>query len=371
MTLFSRVCRFADGARRRVAPRRTDVFSRASLGSSILAGQRLVTVDVGAALGLLPHWHLLDSVACVYQIEPRSEACDELRRVNDLEGMSDTRRVLCAAVAGTEGPRTLYVSNAPTGTSLLRMDPAAERDCGDYVDSQYLLPITERQITTRRLSSLMDEAGEAHVDLIKLDIQGAELEALEGLGAGRLTDLLGVELEVGMHAFYPKEARFPAVDQFMEENGFELFDVRVARVRRPLADKADGYEKSIFSVEPNSPTIAARLWEFDAIYFRKKSLLLERRDAGVIRRMALVYATYNFYSEAHSLVEKAQAAGIFDGDTAHDLKQLIVDLHFVVNYRPWFADTRFWRAVRRIGVRLSPRNAPRWCQHMYQGYPNG
>ncbi len=371
MTVFSRVCRVADGVRRRVAPRRTDMFSRASLGRSILADQRLVAIDVGAALGLLPHWHLLDSVAQVYQIEPRSEACDELRRANDLEGMSDTRRVLCAAVAGTEGPRTLYVSNAPTGTSLLRMNPEAERDCGDYVDSQYLFPITERQITTRRLSSLMDEAREDHVDLVKLDIQGAELEALHGLGPARLASLLGVELEVGMHAFYPKETRLPAVDQFMGENGFELFDVRVARVRRPLGDKEESYERSVFSVDSNSPTIAARLWEFDAIYFRKKSVLLDQRDAGAIRRMALVYAAYNFYSEAHSLVMKAQAAGIFDGETALDLKQSIVDLHFVANYRPWLADTRFWRTVRRIGVRLSPRNAPRWCQHMYQGYPNG
>jgi FkbM family methyltransferase len=369
MTLFSRACGLADGIRRRVAPRRTDQFSRASLGNSILAGQRLVAIDVGAALGLLPHWHLLDSVSHIYQIEPRPEACEELQRVNVLEGMGDTRRVLCAAVAGTEGPRTLYVSNAPTGTSLLRMNPAAERDCGDYVDSRYLFPITERQITTRRLGSLMDEASEVNVDLVKLDIQGAELEALQGLGSSRLANLLGVELEVGMHAFYPKEARFPAVDQFMEENGFELFDVRVARVRRPLG--VDGYESAIFSVDSNSPTVAARLWEFDVIYFRKKSILLDRRDGGAIRRMALVYATYNFYSEAHSLVEKAQAAEIFDDETAHDLKQLIVDLHFVANYRPWLADTRFWRAVRRIGVRLSPRNAPRWCQHMYQGYPNG
>lgn len=346
-------------------------MSTASIGADILGGEGLVAIDVGAAQGLLPHWHLLDGIARMYQVEPRADACEDLKRVNAAGGFAATRRVICAAVAATEGPRTLYVSNAPTGTSILPLNVAAERDCGDYVDADYLFPITEQQIATRRLDSLMDAAGERQVDLVKLDIQGAELEALRGLGAARIAGLLGVEMEVGLHSFYPAEARFPAVEQFMDENGFELFDVRVARVRRPFAGKDGAYEKTVFGMDPNTPTVAARLWEFDAIYFRKKSVLLDRRDAGAIRRMALVYAAYNFYSEAHSLVDKAQAAGIFDAGTADGLQQAVVDLHHVAHYRPWLADTAFWRAVRRIGMRLSPRNAPRWCQHMYQGYPNG
>jgi hypothetical protein len=49
----------------------------------------------------------------------------------------------------------------------------------------------------------------------------------------------------------------------------------------------------------------------------------------------------------------------------------LVDLHHVSNYRPWLANTAFWRKVRSIGMRIAPRNAPRWCQHMYQSYPSG
>jgi hypothetical protein len=265
----------------------------------------------------------------------------------------------------------LYVSNAPTGSSLLRFEPDALADCADYVDANYLFPITEQLIETRRLSSIMDEANEPQVDLVKLDIQGAELEALRGLGSERLPGLLGAELEVGLHAFYPEEARFPAIERFMNDMGMELFDVRVARVRRPLHGEQGAYETEIFSVDPNSPTIAARVWEFDAIYFRKKSLLLSRGDPGEARRMVLVYATYNYYSEAHSLVDKAERIGIFDASAASELKQAIVDLHHVANYRPWLANTPFWRRMRALGVRIAPRNAPRWCQHMYQAYPNG
>ena len=371
MSALSRLYRIIDAIRRKIAPRRTDALTVSELLRQILRGARFVAVDVGAANGLLPHWELLNGAAHVYQVEPRTDACVALADQNRLVGLAGTRHVICAGVAGTDGPRTLYVSNAPTGTSLLPHDPNAAVDCADYVDPSYLFPITEQLIETRRLSSVMEEAGEARVDLIKLDIQGAELEAVRGLGPQRLQSLLGVELEIGMHGFYPHEARFPAIEQFMNESGLELFDVRVARVRRPLHGRQGAYESEIFSVDPNSPTVAARIWELDAIYFRKKSLLLAAGDGSAIRRMIVVYATYNYYSEAHSLVSKAEEAGIFGAGEAGDLKQAVVDLHFVTNFRPWLANTPFWRRVRSIGHRFAPRNAMRWCQHMYQAYPNG
>ena len=371
MTLVSSLYRSADMVRRGVAPRHTDKLTRAGLLRSIIGEERFVAIDVGAANGLLPHWELLNSVGHVYQVEPRQDACAELERANQAAGLSATRHVVCAGVAGSDGPRTLYLSNVPTGTSILRFEADSGADCTDYVDPNYLFPIMEQRIETRRLASIMDDAGESRVDLVKLDIQGAELEALQGLGSDRLRGLLGAELEVGLHAFYPREARFPVVEQFMNDMGMELFDVRVARVRRPLHGEYGAYETEIFSVDPNSPTIAARIWEFDAIYFRKKSLLLARADAGEIRRMVLVYATYNYYSEAHSLIDKAEHAGIFNAETAMSLKQATVDLHHVANYRPWLANTPFWRKIRALGMRLAPRNSPRWCQHMYQGYPNG
>jgi FkbM family methyltransferase len=371
MSMVTSVYRSADSIRRKFAPRRTDGMTAAGLLRTILEQETFVAVDVGAANGLLPHWELLNAAAEVYQVEPRKDACAELERINDAAGLSATRHVICAGVAGSDGPRTLYVSNVPTGTSILRFEPDSGADCTDYVDANYLFPIREQRIETRRLSSIMTEAGEARVDLVKLDIQGAELEALRGLGQDRLPVLLGAELEVGLHAFYPREARFPAVEQFMNDIGMELFDVRVARVRRPLHGEYGAYEADIFAVDPNSPTIAARIWEFDAVYFRKKSVVLARGDQGEVRRMAVAYATYNYYSEAHSLIEKAERADILDVDTARDLKQAIVDLHRVANYRPWLANTPFWRKTRALGMRLAPRNAPRWCQHMYQAYPNG
>jgi FkbM family methyltransferase len=363
--------RIASRIRRAVFPGRADRLNQRSLARRILGNQRLVAVDVGAAQGLLPHWESLDGIALIYQIEPREDACRTLEVRNAAREDPGLYRVVCAAVSGTDGPRVLYVSNAPTGTSLLKTDPKSVPDCADYVDLNYLYPMSEQQIETRSLATLLRERGETQLDLIKLDIQGAELEVLRGLGPDLVAGVLGVELEIGMHTFYPEETRFCAVEAFMQSAGLELFDLRVARVHRPKDSQFDYYQRKVFGVYENSPTISARIWEVDAIYFRRRSALLAERDASTLRRMMLSYCTYNFFSEAYNLVEKAEELGIFSTDEARVLRQLVVDLHHVRHFRPWLADTSLCAWLRRKAYAVAPRSAPRWCQYMYQNYPNG
>jgi FkbM family methyltransferase len=337
----------------------------------LLGNQRLVAVDVGAAHGILPHWHALHGIACIYQIEPRDEACAELGRINAASSHPEFYRVVRAAVAGTEGPRTLYVSNAPTGTSLFPPDFSAVADAGAYLSEDYFFPIVEQTIETRTLRSILDELSEARADLIKLDIQGAELEALQGLGDNYLNELLGGELEIGMTGIYPEAANFGACQEFMISRGFDLFDVRVARAHLPYRGQQGAFQTEIFSTYGNSPTISARIWEFDAVYFRRRSLLLAERNAEKIRRMAVCYLTYNFFAEAFNLIEGAGELKIFSEAEASHLRKLIVEIHRVRESRPWLGNNRFWRSMRRIGERVAPRSSPRWCQYMYQNYPSG
>lgn len=338
---------------------------------AILGEQPLVAVDVGAANGLLPHWETLDGLAQILQIEPRKEACAELLVRNAQRADPARYHVVQTGLSERGGDGTLYVSNAPTGSSLLRIDPANSVDCGDYVDQTYLYPITEQAIATQTLAQVMDQHQMANVDLIKLDVQGAELAILRGLDAPRRNRLLAAELEIGLHDLYPREAGLEAAIELMHGQGMELMDVRVARVHRPHNNDHAHYQREVFSVHANSPTISARIWEFDTVFFRCKSALLADGDALALRRMMLAYCTYNFYSEAYSLAEKAAAAGHFRPEEADALKRAIVSLHRLRHYRAWLADSAALERVRRILYRIAPRSAPRWCQYMFQEYPNG
>lgn len=343
----------------------------ARLGRKIAGGQRLVAVDVGAAEGIPPHWQAIDGVATIYQIEPRAEACRALEAANAVSPHRGLYKVLCAAVGRADEDRTLHVSNVPTGTSLYAPDFGAIRDIGEYVDPAYFEPLTEASIRTRRLETLLGEVGENQVDLVKLDIQGAEGEALIGLGKTHLDNVLAVEAEIGMHSLYPEAMRFPDISDLLSRSGLDLFDVRVARVLRPFEGRHGGYQEEVFSVYSRSPTISARLWEFDAVYFRRKSDILARGDAAILRRMMLAYMTYNFFSEAYDLVIEGTTAGLFSADEAAALKAAVVGSHRARLYRPWLGNTPAWARFRSIANIMTMKGAPRWCQYMYQDYPNG
>src|SRR5581483_9093496 len=219
-----------------------------AIGREILGEQKIVAVDVGAAMGLLPHWEWLDGIATIYQVEPRADACRTLEAQNARRQSPGMYHVVEAALAERGGKATLYVSSAPTGTSLLRPDPVSSPDCCDYVDLTYLYPIEEREIEVETLATLMNRLGEQQLDLVKLDVQGSELPILRGLDAARANNLLGVELEIGLHDFYPEQAGFCDAMQFLEKQGLELFDVHVARVHRPFQNDHAYYQRRVFSV---------------------------------------------------------------------------------------------------------------------------
>ena len=339
-------------------------------GQRILQQARFAAVDVGAALGLPDHWRWLEGEAYFHLIEPRSDACRVLREHFARGPAADRYVVHEAAVSDRSGSSTLYVANVPTGTSLLRCDWTQRIDAVAYSSPDYLLPIREVEITTRTLSELLDGAGEGAVHLIKLDVQGAEIESLRGLQR-RLDGLLCVEVEIGMHGIYPPGHDFADINTFLRSHGMELYDVRVARTYLPHARDGSHYQREVLGVLPDSPTMAARLWEFDAIFFRRRADLLARGDAGEIRRMLVAYLTYNFYAEAFALCAMAADAAIVSAADAAALKEAIKEVHDLKTLRPWYLDSPINARLLRVLQRISPRNGLRWSQHTYQAYPNG
>lgn len=321
---------------------------------ALLGPTHLVAVDCGAARGLLPHWRNLANVAQLYLVEPDPEARPGIELALRRDGVTSKVEIIQEALSGTGGPRTLYVPPARSSASLLetRMEVALE-----YGDRANLVPMREVTIETRTLGAVLDERSVAAVDMIKLDVQGVELEVLKSMGAQRSSKLFSVELEVGMHDAVVGQPPLAAVQSFMDDNGLELFDLVPKHTHLNRDGASNYYHREVFGTYPNAPTIAGRLWEVDATYFRRSDLAIQG-GADDVRKLCFAYCVYGFFAHAHRLAERARAASVIDRGEESRIQREVVAWHRRLHLRAAPANV-LGRVVRKLSEKTTvDANAP-------------
>ena len=82
-------------------------------------------------------------------------------------------------------------------------------------------PQTETEVFGMRLDTFMQEYNIDHIDLLCMDIQGAEPLAIEGLGS-RIKDVTYIITEVCDKKFYEGETPFHIFNKLLSELGFNL-----------------------------------------------------------------------------------------------------------------------------------------------------
>ena len=284
----------------------------------------MVGADVGGACGLPGHWRVFDGSVFFYTFEPHPESLARLAGALSSRPASGALPRFGGRPLGKRGPRTFYRTNEPTGSSLL---PPNKAVIGPYAADSYFFPCAESTIETRRLPDVLAEQGEPVLDLIKLDIQGAELEVLKGLGAQRLNSLLLAEAEVGLHGAYVGQGTFGEIDTLLRDHGMACYDVRVARTWLRRSGRIDGYQRQVFDVAANSPSLSARAWEFDVVYFREIKHVLATGNAATVRKAIVAFGGYHFFAEAYELAEQAERGGIFSAAEGKAIRETIVAWH--------------------------------------------
>jgi FkbM family methyltransferase len=273
---------------------------------SILGADGLEAIDVGGAGDLQPHWYKLVGPARFTIFEPHPDSYRALVEKYRPHVEAGRFRILNVGLSGKGGKRTLYMTNTPTGSSIVRFN---EKSAYLSPTDGYVFPLRETPIETETLDGSLSRSSVTDADLVKLDIQGAELEVLESLGRDRIGRLLAVELEVHLNDFYSDGAKLHDVAKFIDDHGFELLDVRVARDYIQRNGMTESLKRAL-ATGAWSPSVSAKAWEFDVVFFRRPSPLLAAKDARAIRKLIACYCVYNFFLEAHGLAEEAASAGI-------------------------------------------------------------
>lgn len=164
-------------------------------------GSKPVIVDCGAHKGEFAWSITADREAVCYSIEANPHLFQQLR-------LPPNARAFNFAVSGADGWADFRISSNPEASRLTEGDNAA----GSAVS-----------VRSTTLDSFFSEEGVGDVDVLKLDIEGAEVEVLASLSKNRLNRIAQISVEYHDFCGFVSPAAVDRSVERLRNSGFDYF----------------------------------------------------------------------------------------------------------------------------------------------------
>jgi len=185
-----------------------EVYTRGLYQQFLNDRKDLTILDIGSNIGLTISY-FYNYAKKIYAIEPTSEHVEVINTMLDYNKMHDKVTVIQKAVSDKDGKATFYRSSKNSTANSL----------SSYV-SQFNEPTEE--VETVRMDTLFTQNKIEHVDFMKLDVEGAELDILCGEGFANVAD----KIDSMLIEYHVWTGRNPSqVPTTLADYGFEVFQL--------------------------------------------------------------------------------------------------------------------------------------------------
>ena len=175
-----------------------------------------IIVDVGGATGATAKiFSQYFQNTKIWIFEPIEE---NYRKLQSLSSENNNFIIIPKAAGNKKGKTTLNIASRITSSSLFALNPDK--------DSKFFSEILKTEETKEIEITTLDDAlpKDKHISILKLDVQGYELEVLKG-ASEVLTNIILIILEMNNHDGYQGAPKYYEVDKYLRENNFVLFDI--------------------------------------------------------------------------------------------------------------------------------------------------
>jgi len=177
-----------------------------------------VIFDIGANVGqTATSYRQLFPEAKIHSFEPSDPAFSTLAS----SFVGDQRfNAWKLAISNVDGEKDFFCSDDDTCNSLL----APSQDIGNVALQEKLTSTSKNTVKCSRLDSFCRQNSIGRIDLLKMDIQGAELQAIEGASEKlSLGDIGLVFSEVQFSPLYQDACEFRDISSAMNMHGYKLY----------------------------------------------------------------------------------------------------------------------------------------------------
>ena len=244
-------------------------FCHAILPILAESGSLFRVIDIGARNGFSSEFAPLRSVAEFIGFEPDEQEC---KRLNEEMSADDTSigRIYPYAIAGTAGERVFYRTRLPHSAGLY----APRKEWFDRFPASTLDVLYELKVDTVTLDAFCAENGIGPVDVLHIDVEGAEYEVLSAASATLDSGpVLAIKTEIWWAPEMRGQKSFAELDTMIRGHGFQFYDLELHRYARSglpfgrltFVDEDNG---RIQGFRPEHTMKYGQACTGDALYFR-------------------------------------------------------------------------------------------------------